>query len=174
MPAAVTETMARSGPGSAGSGRVSTPMVRGPSRTTVRMVVCSLPLPHNELRPFGFPYRGPVLVEAPRADGVDLAVGVLEVRMLDRGVRPHHLLDLRLGPSMPLGGGLGLRFERMQVLLRQPLEALVDVAHLQFRLEDQAATVGQMRPGPVDDEKVRESRNGDAEVSVRAAPPHLV
>src|SRR5690242_10407983 len=100
MPAARTATITPSGPVSAGSGRVSTRMAPGPSMTTVRM--CSFPLSQNEIGPFRFAYRGPVFAEAPRADRVDLTVGILEIRMLDGRVRPHHLLDLGLGPLMPL------------------------------------------------------------------------
>src|ERR1700741_333511 len=107
-------------------------MLAGPSRTTVRMLACSLPLSHNELRPVWLADRGPVLVQAPRADGVDLAVGVFEVGVFDRGMRPHHVLDFGLRPLMPVVGRLGRRFQRMQLCFCKMLETLVDVAHLEF------------------------------------------
>src|SRR6202008_596453 len=31
-----------------------------------------------------------------------------------------------------------------------------------------------MRPGPVNDEEVGKSRNGDAEVGIRSTPPHVM
>src|SRR5580698_502780 len=53
-------------------------------------------------------------------------------------------------------------------------QAGVDVAHLQFGVEDQAATVGQMRTRPVDYEKVRELRHGDPQIGERPTAPDAV
>src|SRR6202044_2754341 len=53
-------------------------------------------------------------------------------------------------------------------------QAAVDIAHLQFGVEDQAAAVGEMGARSIDNEEVRKPRDGDAQICVRSPAPHAV
>ena len=67
-----------------------------------------------------------------------------------------------------------LRFHRRCTAARKFVEALTDVPHLAFRMEDQTSPVIEVCARPVHHEEVRESWNRDAEVGRRTIAPEVI
>src|SRR4051794_39970787 len=90
--------IAPSGPGSDGSGRVSTRIWPGLSITTVRMVSSV----HHEICGVRTAGPRPVVDEAPRAQTVHHPVLVLVETVLDGWLRPDQRLQFGLAPLIPV------------------------------------------------------------------------
>src|SRR5258706_5849466 len=106
----------------------------------------------------------PVVDQAPRRQDVDLALGVLVPRVLDRRVRPDEPLELLLRARVVVVvRGLG-RLHRAVAARDQLAQTAADVPHLALGVEDQRAAVREVGAGAVHAEQVREARHRDAEM----------
>ena len=119
------------------------------------------------------PGPSPVGRDRPRRQREDAALGVLEVRVLHRPVRPHHLRDLVLVAPAVLVVDLGARLHGPVPAGEQQAQRLHDVVDLALGLEEETAAVREVRARPVEAEQVREVRDRDAEVGRRLDPPLL-
>src|SRR5581483_6321129 len=115
----------------------------------------------------GRPRPLPVQVEGPRRQGVDLALRVLVVAVLDRRVRPDELVDLRAVPLDVLVVGVLAYLDRPRARRQDLVDAVHRVVDLAFRMEEQARAVRQVGARPVHAEEVGEVRDRDAEVRRR-------
>src|SRR5215470_3367466 len=117
------------------------------------------------------PTHLPVLVDRPGRERVDLPVWILVVGVPDRGVGPDERRDLpgevldvavvyvlaHLDGAGPAGEHAADRVHR--------------VHRLELGVEEEPGAVGEVGPGPVAEEQVREARNRYPEIGAGLVPP---
>ena len=86
-------------------------------------------------------------------------------------MRPDHPVMRRIQQVVVGGEGFGLALHSRGPGLQHLPQALHDVADLAFRVEDDAAAMGQVRAGTIQHEHVREAWRGDAQIGPRLILP---